>query len=128
MLSDNPVAGDICRLRMKPDDFSLIKVIGRGAFGEVQLVNLTFVCFLFFNCMKCEPNSRLLINMQVRHKQTQKVYAMKLLSKFEMVRCTFRLRLMFEFLLPYGQHTISDKKIGLGLFLGRKRHNGARQL
>lgn len=24
---------------MKPDDFNLIKVIGRGAFGEVQLVS-----------------------------------------------------------------------------------------
>lgn len=46
-------------MRMRPDDFTLIKVIGRGAFGEVQLV---------------------------RHKSTQKVYAMKLLSKFEMVK------------------------------------------
>lgn len=44
---------------MRTDDFTLIKVIGRGAFGEVQLV---------------------------RHKSTQKVYAMKLLSKFEMVK------------------------------------------
>ena len=43
---------------MKPDDFNLIKVIGRGAFGEVQLV---------------------------RHNHTKKVYAMKLLSKYEMV-------------------------------------------
>lgn len=25
---------------MKPDDFNLIKVIGRGAFGEVQLVSI----------------------------------------------------------------------------------------
>ena len=40
------------------DDFLVIKVIGRGAFGQVQLV---------------------------RHKSTKKVYAMKLLSKFEMV-------------------------------------------
>lgn len=53
------VANDIRRLRMKNDDFTLIKVIGRGAFGEVQLV---------------------------RHKSTQKVYAMKLLSKFEMIK------------------------------------------
>ncbi|GFG39590.1 hypothetical protein Cfor_01020 [Coptotermes formosanus] len=53
------VATSICKLRMKMDDFSLIKVIGRGAFGEVQLV---------------------------RHKSTQKVYAMKLLSKFEMIK------------------------------------------
>ena len=43
---------------MKATDFSIVKVIGRGAFGEVQLV---------------------------RHKPTKKVYAMKLLSKFEMV-------------------------------------------
>lgn len=57
-LSDDSVAQDICKMRMRTDDFTLIKVIGRGAFGEVQLV---------------------------RHKSTQKVYAMKLLSKFEMV-------------------------------------------
>ncbi|KAL1475265.1 hypothetical protein MTO96_037420 [Rhipicephalus appendiculatus] len=44
---------------MKPDDFKVIKTIGRGAFGEVQLV---------------------------RHKWTKRVYAMKLLSKFEMMK------------------------------------------
>lgn len=44
---------------MKPDDFNVLKTIGRGAFGEVQLV---------------------------RHKSTQQVYAMKLLSKFEMIK------------------------------------------
>lgn len=59
LLSDDSVAQDICKMRMRTDDFTLIKVIGRGSFGEVQLV---------------------------RHKSTQKVYAMKLLSKFEMVR------------------------------------------
>lgn len=59
MLVDDSVAQEICKMRMRTDDFTLIKVIGRGAFGEVQLV---------------------------RHKSTQKVYAMKLLSKFEMVR------------------------------------------
>ncbi|KAM4557215.1 rho-associated protein kinase 1 isoform 1-T1 [Fundulus diaphanus] len=46
-------------LRMKADDYEVVKVIGRGAFGEVQLV---------------------------RHKSTSKVYAMKLLSKFEMIK------------------------------------------
>ncbi|KAK3090086.1 hypothetical protein FSP39_009049 [Pinctada imbricata] len=45
--------------RMKHDDFDVVKVIGRGAFGEVQLV---------------------------RHKSTKKVYAMKLLSKTEMIK------------------------------------------
>lgn len=44
--------------RMKASDFNIVKVIGRGAFGEVQLV---------------------------RHKPSRRVYAMKLLSKFEMV-------------------------------------------
>jgi len=40
-------------------DFNIVKIIGRGAFGEVQLV---------------------------RHKYTKNVYAMKLLSKFEMIK------------------------------------------
>ena len=57
--SDATVADDITTKRMKPDDFKLIKVIGRGAFGEVQLV---------------------------RHKFTAKVFAMKLLSKYEMIK------------------------------------------
>lgn len=52
-------ASDIIDLRMKAVDFDLIKVIGRGAFGEVQLV---------------------------RHKSTHQVYAMKLLSKVEMIK------------------------------------------
>ncbi|KAK7574295.1 hypothetical protein V9T40_011486 [Parthenolecanium corni] len=55
----NSVADDIGRLRMKPDDFTLIQIIGRGAFGEVQLV---------------------------RHKTTQKVYAMKLLNKLTLIK------------------------------------------
>lgn len=38
LFADNSVADDIGRLRMKPDDFTLIQIIGRGAFGEVQLV------------------------------------------------------------------------------------------
>nr|XP_025034998.1 rho-associated protein kinase 2 isoform X4 [Pelodiscus sinensis] len=46
-------------LQMKAEDYDVVKVIGRGAFGEVQLV---------------------------RHKISQKVYAMKLLSKFEMIK------------------------------------------
>jgi len=57
-IADAKVADEISHLRVKQEDFSVIKVIGRGAFGQVQLV---------------------------RHKSTRKVYAMKLLSKFEMV-------------------------------------------
>ena len=57
-LSDSKPCEDVSGLRMKANDFHMIKVIGRGAFGEVQLV---------------------------RHKSNRKVYAMKLLSKYEMV-------------------------------------------
>uniref|UniRef100_A0A8C1QNE4 non-specific serine/threonine protein kinase n=1 Tax=Cyprinus carpio TaxID=7962 RepID=A0A8C1QNE4_CYPCA len=46
-------------LQVKLDDFDRVKLIGRGAFGAVQLV---------------------------RHKVSQQVYAMKQLSKFEMVK------------------------------------------
>ncbi|XP_066554385.1 rho-associated protein kinase 2 isoform X3 [Amia ocellicauda] len=53
------VMGKVRDLQMKLEDFDRVKVIGRGAFGEVQLV---------------------------RHKASQKVYAMKLLSKFEMIK------------------------------------------
>ncbi|XP_075717216.1 rho-associated protein kinase 2 [Rhinoderma darwinii] len=53
------VVADARQLQMKAEDYDVVKVIGRGAFGEVQLV---------------------------RHKNTQKVYAMKLLSKFEMIK------------------------------------------
>lgn len=49
----------ILNCRLKPEDFHVIKTIGRGAFGEVQLV---------------------------RRKSTGKVYAMKLLNKFEMLK------------------------------------------
>ncbi|KAK0424176.1 hypothetical protein QR680_008529 [Steinernema hermaphroditum] len=45
--------------RLKISDFHSIKVIGRGAFGEVQLV---------------------------RHKSTKKVFALKMLDKSEMIR------------------------------------------
>nr|XP_005995982.1 PREDICTED: rho-associated protein kinase 2 isoform X3 [Latimeria chalumnae] len=53
------VAAQIRELQMKAEDYDVVKVIGRGAFGEVQLV---------------------------RHRTSQKVYAMKLLSKFEMIK------------------------------------------
>lgn len=48
---------NLCRL--KAHDFEVVKVIGRGAFGEVQLV---------------------------RHVTSRKVFAMKLLSKYEMIK------------------------------------------
>ena len=58
-LSDKHLAQQICQLRMNVEDFDFIKIIGAGAFGEVQLV---------------------------RHKSSRQVYAMKRLSKFEMMK------------------------------------------
>ncbi|XP_067240150.1 rho-associated protein kinase 2b isoform X2 [Chanodichthys erythropterus] len=49
----------LSELQVKLDDFDRVKLIGRGAFGAVQLV---------------------------RHKASKQVYAMKQLSKFEMVK------------------------------------------
>ncbi|CAN9507867.1 unnamed protein product [Ophioblennius macclurei] len=46
-------------VQVKLDDFDKVKLIGRGAFGEVRLV---------------------------RHKASKKVYAMKQLNKFEMIK------------------------------------------
>ncbi|XP_055847217.1 rho-associated protein kinase 1 isoform X2 [Episyrphus balteatus] len=53
------LAKEIAELRMNVDDFHFIKLIGAGAFGEVQLV---------------------------RHKSSKQVYAMKRLSKFDMMK------------------------------------------
>ncbi|XP_054910519.1 rho-associated protein kinase 2-like isoform X2 [Poeciliopsis prolifica] len=50
---------ELRELQVKLDDFEKVKLIGRGAYGEVQLV---------------------------RHKASKKVYAMKQLSKFEMIK------------------------------------------
>ncbi|VDK60766.1 unnamed protein product [Cylicostephanus goldi] len=52
------VIEQVSQQRLKGSDFRLLKVIGRGAFGEVQLV---------------------------RHTLTNNVYAMKLLNKDDMV-------------------------------------------
>ncbi|XP_068593493.1 rho-associated protein kinase 2-like isoform X1 [Cebidichthys violaceus] len=52
-------ASQLRELQVKLEDFEKVKLIGRGAFGEVQLV---------------------------RHKASQKVYAMKQLTKFEMIK------------------------------------------
>lgn len=58
-------AKEIRDKRVNFDDFETIKIIGRGAFGTVDLV---------------------------RRKSTGQVYAMKTLSKFEMVKRNFLFR------------------------------------
>ena len=79
--------------RIKPDDFIVIKTIGRGAFGEVQLV---------------------------RHKSTKQVYAMKLLSKFEMVSYILKDIIILK-------HLNVDQTIGFGILLGGKIYYGTRK-
>lgn len=54
-----PVANCVKSLRLTRDDFELVKVIGRGAFGEVCVVKM---------------------------KKTDKVFAMKILNKWEMLK------------------------------------------
>lgn len=43
---DEKSADVIVTCRMKPEDFTVLKTIGRGAFGEVQLVS-KFIIFRF---------------------------------------------------------------------------------
>lgn len=54
-----PVASSVKSLRLTRDDFEIIKVIGRGAFGEVCVV---------------------------KFKGSEKVFAMKILNKWEMLK------------------------------------------
>ena len=54
-----PVASCVKNLRLARDDFEIIKVIGRGAFGEVCVVKM---------------------------KGSDKVFAMKILNKWEMLK------------------------------------------
>ncbi|GFQ94894.1 hypothetical protein TNCT_217962 [Trichonephila clavata] len=54
-----PVVERVKKLRITRDDFEVLKVIGRGAFGDVAVV---------------------------KHKVTTKVYAMKILNKWEMLK------------------------------------------
>ncbi|XP_042296815.1 serine/threonine-protein kinase MRCK gamma isoform X2 [Sceloporus undulatus] len=55
----SPLAAKAKQLRLRRDDFEILKVIGRGAFGEVAVVKM---------------------------KETEKVYAMKILHKWEMLK------------------------------------------
>lgn len=56
-----PIVQQIKQLRLVRDDFEVLKVIGRGAFGEVCVVRMT---------------------------TTNKIYAMKILNKWEMLKVT----------------------------------------
>lgn len=43
---DKDTVSKIRDLRMKAEDYEVVKVIGRGAFGEVQLVRITIMVML----------------------------------------------------------------------------------
>ena len=58
-LAVKPVASRVKSLRLAADDFEILKVIGRGAFGEVAVVKM---------------------------KETERVFAMKILNKWEMLK------------------------------------------
>lgn len=47
---DEKIVKKIRGLQMKAEDYDVVKVIGRGAFGEVQLVRKCFVLFII--CFK----------------------------------------------------------------------------
>lgn len=59
-----PIVQQIKQLRLVRDDFEVLKVIGRGAFGEVCVVRMT---------------------------TTNKIYAMKILNKWEMLKVEWHL-------------------------------------
>jgi serine/threonine protein kinase len=104
---------------MKADDFNLIKVIGRGAFGEVQLVRHRFTnkvssaylvltdkknlptalasntdqtlitkyyCIYEFKIHKANKMEKNKTKISIHYYCLFKVYAMKLLSKYEMIK------------------------------------------
>ena len=48
-LSDEKPCKVIEECRMNAKDFQIVKVIGRGAFGEVQLVSKSFCTFTSIN-------------------------------------------------------------------------------
>ncbi len=56
-----PVVNTVKELRLRKNDFDIIKVIGRGAFGEVSFV---------------------------RMKNTENIYAMKVLNKWDILKRT----------------------------------------
>lgn len=73
------------RSRLGIEDFEPLKVIGKGAFGEIRLVQknkFTLICLLFV-CSKTKTN----FNLSLSHpsQDTGHVYAMKILRKADML-------------------------------------------
>ncbi|CAH2098662.1 unnamed protein product [Euphydryas editha] len=73
-----PVAVALKRLRLSRDDFELVKVIGRGAFGEVCVVRASF--------MQGADSGANSTSSAVSATTADRVYAMKILNKWEMLK------------------------------------------
>lgn len=81
--------------RVTAADFQLLKVIGKGSFGKVCFVVFFFLGFIFefYNCfpfLKIKLKTNLLFNppiqvMQVRKKDTGRIYAMKVKTLSEKI-------------------------------------------
>ncbi|XP_072933847.1 serine/threonine-protein kinase Genghis Khan [Epargyreus clarus] len=74
-----PVAAALKRLRLSRDDFELVKVIGRGAFGEVCVVRASFMQ----QGAETSGNSAATSGAV---SAGERVYAMKILNKWEMLK------------------------------------------
>ncbi|CDW57642.1 serine:threonine protein kinase MRCK alpha [Trichuris trichiura] len=72
-----PIVHKAKALRLQRDDFELLKVIGRGAFGEVRTNEKRTVFFLSAQVFKVAV---------VRLRNTGKIFAMKILNKWEMLK------------------------------------------
>ncbi|KPJ13807.1 Serine/threonine-protein kinase Genghis Khan [Papilio machaon] len=76
-----PVATTLKRLRLSRDDFELVKVIGRGAFGEVCVVRASFM-----QGTDGGGNMAAASGGTVSSTTGERVYAMKILNKWEMLK------------------------------------------
>jgi len=74
--TDEPVVKDIRRHILRRSDFETLKVIGRGAFGEVSHTA---------RCVTSDVPPRNQVHL-VRQKHNKQVYAMKILNKWEMLK------------------------------------------
>lgn len=72
-----PLIKRLSEMRLRADDFKTLNIIGRGAFGEVCVSFCVNFGYDFI------PHHQVLV---VKQKHTDKVYAMKVLNKAEMLK------------------------------------------
>lgn len=74
------------RTKLTADDFELLTIIGRGAFGEVCVSTMTVMAKVCISTKSLGLHALTGQVRVVRDKATKQVYAMKKLKKSEMVR------------------------------------------